>query len=155
MNGKGEKNSFYFFITNPLSSPLCRSDNQERILQRFRIKRLRQEVLVIAPRRSGKTVGMGMFCAAMALSIHSLEISVFATGQRTASKLLKEIGKFIEQAFAYVGSSEQWKVARKNQENIVIVGPDGTERTVGCYPGSVRVSYNSSSFFSLLDIEQG
>ena len=114
-------------------------DNQERILRQYGIKKLQQEALVVMPRRSGKTWSMAMFCAAMLIVCSDIEISIFATGQRTASKLLKLIDKMLTRLFSFIGEDE-FKILQKNKENIIIIGPDKTERICGCYPGSVRVS---------------
>lgn len=68
-----------------------------------------------------------------------IEISIFATGQRTASKLLKLIDKMLKKLFGFIGGDD-FKVIQQNKEQIVLLGPDGTERVCGCYPGSVTVS---------------
>ena len=76
-------------------------DNRERILFQFGIEEFQQETLVIMPRRAGKTWSMAMFCAAMLIVCPDIEISVFATGQRIAGKLLKLIAK-VWRAFSWV-----------------------------------------------------
>ena len=113
-------------------------DAQERILIQYGLEKLQQEALVVMPRRSGKTWSMAMFCGVMLISCADIEISIFATGQRTASKLLKLIDKFLGKLFAFIGHDE-FKILQKNKEQIVLIGPDGTERICGCYPGSVTV----------------
>lgn len=115
-------------------------DNQERILIQYGLTKLQQEALVVMPRRSGKTWSMAMFCAAMIVACSDIEISIFATGQRTASKLLKLIDKMLKKLLAFIGG-EDFKTLQQNKEQIVMIGPDGTERICGCYPGSVTVSF--------------
>jgi hypothetical protein len=112
---------------------------QERILHQYGISKLQQESLVVMPRRSGKTWSMAMFCAAMLLVCSDIEISVFATGQRTASKLLKLMTKMLKSAVEFIGG-DSFKFLQQNKEAVVLLGPDKTERTCGCYPGSVTVS---------------
>ena len=112
------------------------------------------------PRRAGKTWSMAMFCAAMLLVCPDIEISVFATGQRIAGKLLKLISKvpspplawdcvslypvphtvpqMIRRLIIYVGVDE-FKWIQENEQIITLEGPDGTKRQCGCYPGSARV----------------
>ena len=114
-------------------------DNQERILQQFGIDKLQQESLVVMPRRSGKTWSVAMFVAAMLIACRDIEVSVFATGQRIAGKLLKLVTKMLDRCLNYVGTDD-FKKIQTNKECIVILGPDKTERTCGCYPGSVTVS---------------
>ncbi len=113
-------------------------DNRERILHQFGVEEFQQETLVIMPRRAGKTWSMAMFCAVMLVVAPQIEISVFATGQRTAGKLLKLISKMLRRVIEYVGVDE-FKWVQENEQIIVLNGPDNTSRTCGCYPGTVRV----------------
>lgn len=115
-------------------------DNQERIMLKYGIEKLEQETFVVMPRRSGKTWSMAMYCAVMLVVCSDIEISIFATGQRTAGKLLKLIDKMLTKLLAFVGG-DNYKVLQRNKEGIVLIGPDGTERKCGCYPGSASVSY--------------
>ena len=121
-------------------------DNQERILVQYGLEKLQQETLVVMPRRSGKTWSMAMYCATMLIVCPDVEISIFATGARTAAKLLKLIDKMLKRVFAFLGNDD-FKVLSQNKEQIVLLGPDKTERTCGCYPGSVTVSYLPIFFF--------
>ena len=52
----------------------------------------------------------------------------------------------IEKAFTR-GSvlREDYQIDTDNKEQLVFIGPDGTKRVLGCYPGSVRVSLLSFS----------
>lgn len=91
------------------------------------------------PRRAGKTWSMAMFCAAMLLVCPDIEISVFATGQRIAGKLLKLISKMIRRLIIYVGVDE-FKWIQENEQIITLESTvDNTKRQCGCYPGSARV----------------
>lgn len=114
-------------------------DNQERILKKFGLTKLAQEALVVMPRRSGKTWSMAMFCAVMMVCVQDIEVSIFATGQRTASKLLKLVDKMLGKLFLNI-NADDFKILQKNKETITLIGPDGTERICGCYPGTVTVS---------------
>lgn len=112
-------------------------DNREHIMKKFGITRLQMWVLVVMARREGKTWGMAMFIAAMVLSVADIEISIFATCKRTAEKLLKVFHKFLIKAMEFM-TDEEFVIVKKTQETIIIMGPDGTERIIGCYPASVR-----------------
>lgn len=58
--------------------------------------------------------------------------------------LMNEVRKMIERAFQRGAvSREDFQVETNNKESIKFIGPDGTERVLGCYPGSVRVSVRS------------
>lgn len=122
-------------------------DNREHIMKKFGITRLQMWVLVVMARREGKTWGMAMFIAAMVLSVADIEISIFATCKRTAEKLLKVFNKFLIKAMDFI-PEEEFVIIKKTQETIIIMGPDGTERIIGCYPASVRYETPSSLFLT-------
>lgn len=123
--------------------------DSDAIKRRYGVQKLEQEVLVLAPRRSGKTVSVGMFCAALLVSVPSLEISIFATAQRTAAKLLKEVRTYVEQAIEYFNLTNEWKILKRSAETIIYQGADGSERIVSCYPSSSSVSIPSPSLSSI------
>ena len=127
------------------------AQNRDAILRKLKIEGdLRQEVLVVASRRAGKTFGVAMFVAAMALSVHDIEISIFATCQDISSKMLAQVKIFLEQGLQYIGGSETWKKGQDKQRRVSYFGPDGSERIVGAYPSSSRVSRFLFLFFLFL-----
>jgi len=69
--------------------------DRERILRRFGFERIRYEVLVVCPRRWGKTYGVSMFMAALLWCVPDMWISIFSTGQRASTSMLELIYKWI------------------------------------------------------------
>lgn len=54
--------------------------NKPRILREFRLAKLMQEVLVVMPRRRGKTYATAMMAAAIILTVPDSSVAVFSTG---------------------------------------------------------------------------
>lgn len=61
--------------------------NYTRVMRENELKKLSQEILVLAPRRFGKTYAIAMFVAVLLLCVPGIEISIFSTGDRASSKL--------------------------------------------------------------------
>ena len=113
------------------------------ILKQFNVKQLIQEVLVVMPRRRGKSYSAAMFTAACLLSIPDCSCIIFSTGERTAKLLMTVITDLIEKAFIQGSlNKDQYRFETYNKECIIFYGPDGTKRSLMCLPGSVRVSFN-------------
>lgn len=111
-------------------------ENKPRILREFMIKKLMQEVLVVMPRRRGKTFATAMMAAALILTVPSCSVAVFSTGERTARMLMNVVRDMIERAFNRgIVSREDFQIDTDNKESLVFIGPDGTKRVLGCYPG--------------------
>ena len=64
--------------------------------------------------------------------MHAHDICLFL------GKLLKLTGKMLRRLLEFMGTDD-YKILHQNQEQIVLLGPDRTERICGCYPGSVTV----------------
>lgn len=92
------------------------------------------EVLVVTPRRWGKTTSVAMFVAALLLSVPDMWVSVFSTGQRASSSLLEQVCKMI--CHVPQGSG---RILRRNQEQVFIRGDSPADiRRMYSYPSSVQ-----------------
>lgn len=60
-------------------------ENKPRILREFMLKKLKQEVLVVMPRRRGKTYATAMMAAALILTVPACSVAVFSTGTQRVS----------------------------------------------------------------------
>ncbi|KAK3263902.1 hypothetical protein CYMTET_14290 [Cymbomonas tetramitiformis] len=108
--------------------------HRTRILSRYGISAPQYEVLIVTPRRWGKTTSVGMFVAAPLLSTPEMWVSIFSTGQRASSGLLDMVYKMV---CAVPGGSA--RVARKNQEQLFIKGDEVSDvRRLYSYPSSVQ-----------------
>jgi len=117
------------------------SSNYERITRRFGLDKLKQESLIVCPRRYGKTYSVGMFCAAYLMNVPNCEIALFSTGKRTAGKLMALILSFMDMIPSF-----REKIETKNQELLVLDFGIGDKRKLNCYPGSVAVPFFLSLF---------
>ena len=100
---------------------------------------LNQEVLISTPRRFGKTISISMFVAALVFACPAVECSIYSTCKRISQKLLRNVCKFLE-LIHYELKLPQFKVIRKNQEEVNLNGPEGIGdvRTVSSYPSRVN-----------------
>jgi hypothetical protein len=58
-----------------------------RVLKSLGVKEMKAEVMIMTPRRFGKTTAVAMLVAALLLSVPGIKISVISTGQRASGKL--------------------------------------------------------------------
>ncbi|KAK3243035.1 hypothetical protein CYMTET_47304 [Cymbomonas tetramitiformis] len=92
------------------------------------------EVLVVTPRRWGKTTSVAMFVAALLLSVPDMWVSVFSTGQRASSSLLEQVCKLV--CHVPQGSA---RILRRNQEQVFVRGDSPADiRRMYSYPSSVQ-----------------
>ena len=84
--------------------------------EEFGLKKLQQEVLIVMPRRRGKTYSVAMAAAAVILCVPGCSVAVFSTGERIAHALMKVVLSFIDKAFA-LGTikKSQYRVGTSNK----------------------------------------
>lgn len=110
---------------------------ERNILQKYNLQTLKQERIIVCPRRFGKTYSVGSFGAVATHCIPNHEIAVFSTGKRAAGKLMVLIIAFL---MTIPGFREHCTM--HNVENLVLeFGPSDT-RKLCCYPGSVGVRFS-------------
>ena len=122
-----------------------------RVMHERGLNRIQQEALVIMARRNGKTFVTSGTAAAMFLIIPNLSIAVFSVSERQSKMLMTATMEKIEAAFE-IGTHvnrQGYTITQSNKEMVVMKHPDGGKQVLGCYPGSVRVSY-SFFFFTFL-----
>ena len=107
---------------------------------------LSQEVLISTPRRFGKTIAVSMFAAAMIYSAAQVELSIYSTCKRISQKLLRNVCKFLNLIYE-AGQKTPMHVIRSNMEELVVLGPEGSQdiRVVNSYPSKVTPSEQSES----------
>ncbi len=98
--------------------------------------------LVNMARRNGKTYTTAATAAVLMLCVPGISIAIFSTCKRTSQMLLSNVVNMLEMILdkGTHANRQQFVEITRNSESIVFRGPDGTKRTIGCYPGSVRVS---------------
>jgi hypothetical protein len=110
----------------------------KRILEKFSWDSLPQEICISTPRRFGKTISISMFCAALIFCTAGVECSIYSTCKRISQKLLRNVCKFLELIYDEL-AVKPFKIIRKNQEELMLQGPDGIHdvRIVNSYPSRV------------------
>jgi hypothetical protein len=110
----------------------------KRILEQFSWDSLPQEICISTPRRFGKTISISMFCAALIFCTAGVECSIYSTCKRISQKLLRNVCTFLDLIHEEL-AVKPFKVLRKNQEELMLNGPDGTHdvRIVNSYPSRV------------------
>lgn len=117
----------------------------DRILRMFNLYQHYAETFIICPRRFGKTVSVGMFCAAYMYAIPDASIAIFSTAQRTSGKMMLAIYGFMRELPYFADAI----FTVRNSETICIT-LHGKTRTMWCYPGKVgvcRILSSASSIF--------
>lgn len=86
-----------------------------KIMKKRKLKELRTEILVVTPRRYGKTTMVAMLAAAFLLCIPGIRIAIFSTGRRASQSLMDLIVHFI---MKIDGGKE--RICLKNQERLCV-----------------------------------
>ena len=99
---------------------------------------IKQQVLCVWPRRTGKSFSVAMYVVGIAMSCEGLEQSIFSTGRRASKKLLELILKFLTMV---IHTDPLLKIEQCNQESIWIRGPHGPNdiRKISSYPSKVNI----------------
>jgi len=95
----------------------------------------RPELLMVTPRRFGKTWGIAMHCVLMLTSIPFYDIVLFAVRLRQTKMLLG----LIKQMFDAHPYSKSMRIITLNKEEMSVAGPEGDQRTVKAFPSSTQV----------------
>ncbi len=111
-------------------------DRVVQIMDELGVEDLRQEVMVTAVRRFGKTWAVAIFCAALLHSVPDIEVSIFSTGRRASKKLLFTIKRFI--GMLPKMDETNWS---SNEETMWIQGTEGKndKRILNSYPSKVEI----------------
>lgn len=83
---------FHFWFTQAILPRVYGEEwdtSATRVLRKFGVTRTRTEVMVMTPRRFGKTWSVAMFVVAVLLSVPGIKIAIFSTGKRASSSLMK------------------------------------------------------------------
>ena len=89
--------------------------HKRRVLKEFDAENIDFEVLIMTPRRWGKTISVGMFVAAMLICVPDVEIGVFSTGSRASGSLMEMVIRFIN---AIDGANT--RIVKANQEDLFL-----------------------------------
>lgn len=120
--------------------------NVERLLAENNWADIQQQLMIVTPRRWGKTWSVAMFVAAFAYACGGTEQSIFSTGRRASQKLLELVYKFLCKLH---GAKES--IMKYNVETIWMEGDaPGEEHAtkIFSYPSKVKIGPHYVHFFS-------
>lgn len=118
------------------------AEEKTRVMALWELKQELKYSLVCMARRTGKTFVTSGAAAALLLSVPGIIIIIFSTCKRTASMMMAAVLEHIDNAFATGthAQADQFKEVTRNTEQVIFRGPDGSKRTLACYPSSCKVS---------------
>lgn len=118
-------------------------DRMEKyLLQEFDVDEFRNEVMIVTPRRFGKTFSVAQFCAAFATSILNKEVAIFSTGRRASKKILDLVIRFIRPIMR-----PTQKIVLRNVEEVHLFDSATQSLNKVCsYPSKVQVRFCSVPF---------
>jgi hypothetical protein len=89
----------------------------------------------ICARRFGKTVGAAQLASAAMIAIPSCPVGCFAPTLRQATMIMQTTWSLLSKSTLF----RRFRVARIRATQIVIIGEDGTERSLTAYPSTHKV----------------
>ena len=104
------------------------------IMKSLNIHSIKVGVIMICPRRFGKTWAIAMFCAAYLRWVPNCEIAVFATGIRMSTKLQMAALQFLLK----IKGIENF-ITKKTNETLELTFGPGDKRIMCSYPSSSKV----------------
>lgn len=121
---------------------------EEQVMRENGWSDLGQQVMIVTPRRWGKTTSVALFAVAIMLAVPGIEQAIFSTGKRASQKLLDLCYKMLSNV-----PGMQDAVIRHNSETIWIQGPGGNNdiRKIYSYPSKVKVCFYHVFLFIVVD----
>jgi hypothetical protein len=109
--------------------------NIAKLREMFRLVELKQEVLVSAPRRNGKTYATCMYSSAVMCAVPNMTLACFSTGRRASRAFLLTTYKML----LFLGFKD-W-IVEFNQEVIMMRNPknDKDERKISSFPSRPEI----------------
>jgi hypothetical protein len=110
-------------------------NNVGRLRRMYAMPKLRQETLIAAPRRFGKTFATTMFCAVMLIVIGFVSIACFSTGRRASRAFLVTTQKMVDA----VGQKRM--ISAFNEEMMMLKNPDNEsdQRVIKSFPSRPEI----------------
>lgn len=106
--------------------------HKHRITMQYKFKSRRQQLIVCAPRRLGKTFAVSYFCICMALHLPGIEISIFSPGKRQSVALMGHIVDFLQK----LGEDE--RIVKRNEEKLFLRTDEGAVSKINAFPSAVE-----------------
>lgn len=104
-------------------------DHSVRVMEQEELTRIQSEVMLLAPRRFGKTMSICSYCLGVLLCIPGIKVAVFSQNGRTSKAILQIIMAFMDE----LGEWANNRVCRLTKEELFIAQ---TPLPPGCGPTS-------------------
>jgi len=118
---------------------------RHRVCQKYNFDCKKQQVLICAPRRMGKTFAVALFAIVFAINVPGTEISIFSPGKRQSVSLMDHIVGFMTKL------GEEDRTLRKNEEKLTLRSITGDESKINAYPSAVKTLKGVSGTVIILE----
>lgn len=118
---------------------------KHRVMAKYKFKSRKQQVIVCAPRRMGKTFATAFFCIVFAVLLPGVELSIFSPCKRQSVALMGVIVDFIGK----LGESD--RILRRNEEKLQVRTMCGSVSKINAYPSAVRTLKGVSGTIVILE----
>jgi len=118
---------------------------KHRVMVKYQFETRKQQVLICAPRRMGKTFATAFICIVMCIVVSEIEVSIFSPGKRQSVALMGVIVKFMGDL------GEGHRIVQRNEEKMQIRSLDGKISKINAYPSAVRTLKGVSGTICVLE----
>jgi hypothetical protein len=118
---------------------------KHRVCCKYGFESRKQQVLVCAPRRMGKTWSVAYLVVVTAIVLSGVEISIFSPGKRQSVALMNHIYNFVKK----LGETD--RVIKRNEEKMIMRSIDGKESIINAYPSAVKTLKGVSGTIVILE----
>lgn len=143
----GQKEFHHMFLSTCLR--IIYADDYEkerhRVMAKYKFESKKQQALICAPRRFGKTFAVSFFAIVVAIVLPEIEISIFSPGKRQSVALMNHIFSFMKNL------GEEDRVIRKNEEKMVLRSLNGKASKINAYPSAVKTLKGVSGTIVILE----
>ena len=143
----GQKEFHQMFLSTCLR--LIYGDDYEkerhRIMKKYNFTNKKQQTLICAPRRFGKTFAVSYFAIVMAIVLPNVEISIFSPGRRQSVALMNHIFHFMKRL------NQDDRIIRKNEEKMILRSLNGEESKINAYPSAIKTLKGVSGSILILE----
>ena len=118
---------------------------EPRLKQEHKCDRLKTEVMIVTPRRFGKTFSVAQYVAAFTAAVHGKEVAIFSTGRRASKKMLDLVMRFLMPLI-----DGKKRIITRNVEEILLKDEaTGLNNKICSYPAKVQVRHPTTDVFTL------
>lgn len=118
---------------------------KHRVMTKYGFESRKQQVIICAPRRMGKTFAVALIMVVMVIVMPEIEISIFSPGKRQSVALMGVIVEFMNK----LGEGE--RIIQRNEEKMRVRSLDGRVSKLNAYPSAVRTLKGVSGTICVLE----